>query len=145
MTSLPEDGERRPMSLRQGTALSEDGERRPMSLGQDSYEPPAGGGLSAQPQSFSCGRTECKSTVNVTICLYNMGPHHRGARIQDADVMPLCVLASSDRQRRTISTKPFSCPYQLVFRCEHCLVLTQSPHQKSVVIAFPPRANSHFS
>ena len=41
------------------TSLPEDGERRPMSLRQDSDEPPAGGGLSDLPPSSSCCRTGC--------------------------------------------------------------------------------------
>jgi hypothetical protein len=67
-----------------------------------------------------------------------MCPHHRVARIANADVVSLCVLASPDSPRCTISTKPFSRPYQLVFRSEHCLVLAQCPDRNMVVIASPP-------
>jgi hypothetical protein len=39
--------------------------------------------------------------------------------------MLLCNLASLDGQRGTISTKPFACAYQLLFRRDHCLVFSQ--------------------
>ena len=94
-----------------------------------------GGAVSSAPQLFLW---QNRMLVNVTIYLYTICLHHHSARIPDEDAMPLCVLASLDGPRGTISTKPFSCPHQLVFRCENCLVLAQRPHQKSAMIAFPP-------
>ncbi len=118
------------------TSLPEDGERRPMALLQDSDDPPAcgRGRVSAVPQLFLWQK---RMLVHVTIYLYTMCPHHSGARIRDAGVMPLCFLTSSDGLRCTISLKPFASPYQLVFRCEHCLTLAQSPHGLGVVLVFP--------
>ena len=54
-----------------------------------------------------------------------------------------CFQVSADSPRGTICTKPFACPYQLVFRCEHCLVFAQYPDRNMAVIAFPPSAGRH--
>jgi hypothetical protein len=50
--------------------------------------------------------------VNGTIFLYIYillaVTHHRGARVPDTDVVPLCVLTGPDSPRGTSGTKPFA-------------------------------------
>ncbi len=72
------------------TSLPEDGERRPMSLRQDSDGPPQAAGCQIGPPALPAAQQDVSQRHYLSI--YN-GPS-RGVRIQDADVMPLCVLAS---------------------------------------------------
>ncbi len=75
--------------------------------------------------------------------LYSEFLHHCSARIQNADVVHFCVLASPDRPCCTISTKLFACPYQLVFYSEHCHRSCTISWTKNGSHRLPPRASIH--
>ncbi len=50
------------------TSLPEDGERRPMSMRQDSDESPAGGGLSDRPPALPAAEQDFRERHHLAIC-----------------------------------------------------------------------------